>query len=280
MYGDSEDLLGKWFAANPEKRKDIFLATKFGEGAIYGRPNCSTPEHCHESIDKSLKRLGVSYVDLYYIHRLDQVTPIEKTMEALVELKSAGKIKYIGVSECSAASLRRAHAVHPVSAVQLEYSAFTKDIELPKYGLLEAARELGVAVVPYSPMARGLLSGSIRSRADFTKEGDLRSILPWLNEENLDANLAIVAKLKEIAEGKGATVAQLSVAWLLAQGDDIFPIPGSSKSERLVENVGSLDISLTPEEEKTIRELTDGRKGERFPEQHLVNCYADTPPLE
>ncbi|KAH8892847.1 aldo-keto reductase [Thozetella sp. PMI_491] len=279
IYGDSEDLLGKWFAANPEKRKDIFLATKFGEGTLKGKPNDSSPENCRECIDLSLKRLGLPFVDLFYIHRLDTVTPVEKTIQAMVELKNAGKIKYIGLSECSAATLRRAHAVHPVTCVQLEYSMFTKDIELPKYGLLETARELGIATVAYSPMARGLLAGSIRSRADFTKEGDRRGILPWLSEENLDSNLALVAKLEGIAKAKGCTVAQLSLAWLLAQGDDIFPIPGSSKVPRLEANISSLQVVLTAEEEKTIRAISDERKGERFPEHLLGHCYADSPPL-
>jgi aryl-alcohol dehydrogenase-like predicted oxidoreductase len=218
------------------------------------------------------------YVDLYYVHRLDQVTPIEKTMEAMVELKEAGKIKYLGLSECSAESLRRAHAVHPISCVQMEYSPFCRDIELPKYRLLQVARELGVAIVAYSPLGNGLLGGGIRTREDFTKPGDLRSALPWLSEANLQKNLAIVDKISEIAKTKGATTAQLTLAWILAQGDDFFAIPGTTKVYRLEENLGSLFISLPPEEESSIRQISQTVVGERF-QTMMGQSFRDTPPL-
>jgi aryl-alcohol dehydrogenase-like predicted oxidoreductase len=275
-YGDSEDLLGKWFAANPEKRKDIFLATKFG--IKEGLDVDSTPEYCREAIEKSLKRLGLSYVDLYYVHRLDQVTPVEKTIEAMVELKNSGKIKYLGLSECSADSLRRAHAVHPISCVQIEYSPFCIDIELPQYRLLEVARELGVAIVGYSPLGNGLLSGGIRTREDFTKPGDWRGALPWLSEGNLSKNLAIVDKISDIAKAKGITTAQLTLAWILAQGNDFFAIPGTTKVHRLEENLGSLFITLSTEEEKSIRELSQDKAGERF-QTKVGMSFRDTPPL-
>ncbi|KAH8817415.1 NADP-dependent oxidoreductase domain-containing protein [Xylogone sp. PMI_703] len=283
-YGDSEDLLGKWFAINPEKRDDIFLATKFavrtgpGSGKM-GFFVDSSPEYCRQAIEKSLKRLGVSCIDLYYVHRLDKVTPIEKTMEAMVELKNAGKIKYIGLSECSADSLRRAYAVHPVTCIQVEYSPFCLAIESPQTRLLETARELGVAVVAYSPLANGILSGTIRSREDVIGGGGYRNIIPWLSEENLPKNIAIVDKIAEIAKAKGVTTPQLALAWLLAQGDDIFAIPGTTKVHRLEENLGSLSIRITTEEEKAIRQLLQGVSGGRF--QDLTGySFGDTPALQ
>jgi aryl-alcohol dehydrogenase-like predicted oxidoreductase len=256
IYGDSEELLGKWFAANPEKRNNIFLATKFGlKTGPEGTSIDSSPEYAREAIEKSLKRLALTYIDLYYVHRLDQVSPIEKTIEALVELKKAGKIKYIGLSECSSTSLSRAHAVHPISCVQMAYSPFCLDIELPKYALLATARELGVAIVPYNPLANGPLNGAIRKKEDYTKDGDSRGFLPWFSDENFPKNLAIVDQIGHIAKEKGITVAQLTLAWILSQGDDFFPIPGTTKVKRLAENLASFDIVLTREEEILIRQF-------------------------
>lgn len=283
MYGDSEDLIGRWLKANPGKRKDIFLATKFAnkfhdDGT---RTIDSTPEYCLSACDKSLERLGVPFVDLYYCHRLDQKTPIELTVRAMVQLKEAGKIKYLGLSECSAESLRRAHAVHPITAVQMEYSPFALEIESPQFKLLEMARELGVAVVAYSPLGRGMLSGTLRSRADFGP-GDIRAILPRFSEENFPKNIAIVDKIAQIAKQKSVTPSQLTLAWLLAQGDDIFPIPGTTRPERLLENVDSLKITLSKEEEKTIRAECENAEiaGGRYPESIASACFADTPPLK
>jgi aryl-alcohol dehydrogenase-like predicted oxidoreductase len=281
-YKDSEDLLGKWFAANPDKRKDIFLATKFGIRTDPAAPTKfgvdSSPEYARQALDRSLKRLGLPYVDLYYVHRLDKITPIEKTIEALVELKKAGKIKYLGLSECSADSLRRAHAVHPITAVQMEYSPFCVDIESPQTKLLQTARELGVAVVAYSPLGNGILGGHIRTPADFTKEGDLRRHLPMFSEENLPKNLAVVDKISEIAKAKGATTGQMTLAWLLAQGDDVFPIPGTTKASRVEENLGSLVVSISAEEEMAIREISQSVVGGRF-QASTGYSFADTPVL-
>ena len=283
-YSDSEDLLGKWFAANPEKRKDIFLGTKFGVRGVThseGGPKVhidSTPEYCRQAIEKSLKRLGLPYVDVYYVHRLDKVTPIEKTIEALVELKNVGKIKYIGLSECSAESLRRAHAVHPISCVQVEYSPFCTAIESSQTPLLKTARELGVAIVAYSPLGNGVLTGTLRTREDFTKPGDSRAMLPWLKEENLAKNLAVIDKISDMANTKGVTSAQLALAWVLAQGDDIFPIPGTSKVHRLVENLDSLSISLSQEEERAVREVAQDVVGGRIQDMSGY-AFADTPAL-
>jgi aryl-alcohol dehydrogenase-like predicted oxidoreductase len=281
-YRDSEDLLGKYFAANPERRKGVFLATKFGiqhEAAVpMSFTVDSSPEYCHKAIEKSLKRLGLPYVDLYYVHRVDKVMPIEKTVEALVELKKAGKIKYLGLSECSSETLRRAHAVHPIAAVQVEYSAFCLEIESPQTKLLETARELGVAIVAYSPLGNGILGGKIRTREDVSGEGDLRKILPMVSEVNLPKNVAVIDKISEIAKGKGNTTAQLSLAWLLAQGDDIFPIPGTTKIHRLEENLGSLFVDVSKEEEKAVRELSQGYVGGRF--QAMTGyAHGDTPAL-
>jgi aryl-alcohol dehydrogenase-like predicted oxidoreductase len=215
------------------------------------------------------------YVDVYYVHRLDKVTPIEKTIEALVEFKKAGKIKYLGLSECSAESLRRAYAVHPITAVQIEYSPFCLDVETK---LLETARELGVAVVAYSPLGNGILGGQIRTPADFTQEGDLRRHLPMFSEENLPKNLAVVDKISEIAKAKGATTGQLTLAWLLAQGNDIFPIPGTTKASRVEENLGSLFVSVSAEEEQAIREISQSVVGGRF-QAATGYSFADTPAL-
>ncbi|MCJ1311779.1 hypothetical protein MMC25_005452 [Agyrium rufum] len=282
-YGDCEDILGRWFAANPEKRDKIFLSTKFGikrtpEVPPRGVSACSTPEYCREAIEKSLKRLGLRYVDLYYVHRLDKVTPIEKTMEALVELKKAGKIRHVGLSEYSADSLRRAYAVHPVTCVQMEYSAFCLDIESPTTKFLETARELGVAIVAYCPLGHGFLTGTIRKRDDVLGEGDLRGMLPWLAEDNVQKNVSVVEKVTEIAKVKGISTAQLALAWVLAQGDDIFPIPGTTKIYRLEENLASCFVSLSSEEEKSVHFVAQDVIGGRV-QTKLGHTYGDTPPL-
>ena len=282
-YGDSEDLLGKWFTSNPEKRSSVFLATKFGIRPAPSSPGGftidSTPEYCRTALDTSLNRLGLPFVDLYYIHRLDKKTPIELTMRAMVELKNAGKIKHIGLSECSAESLRRAYAVHPITAVQIEYSLFCTEIESPQKRLLEVARELGVAIVAYSPLGNGFLTGKIRSREDVSKPGDSRSFLPWLSDDNIESNLAVVDRVAEMARAKDATTPQLALAWLLAQGDDIFPIPGSSRIQRLEENLVSVFVSLSGDEEKTLRGYAQGVVGERF-QTKTGYAFGDTPALE
>lgn len=281
MYGDSEDLIGRWFKSNPEKRDDIFLATKFANKSADGNMTIdSTPEYCLAACDKSLSRLGVSSIDMYYCHRLDQKTPIELTVRAMVQLKEAGKIKYLGLSECSAESLRRAHAVHPITAVQMEYSPFSLEIESQQFKLLETARELGVAVVAYSPLGRGMLSGTLRSHADF-EEGDSRMWMPRFSKENFPKNIAAVDRISEIAKEKGVTPSQLTLSWLMAQGDDIFPIPGTTKPERLVENLGSCEITLTEKEKNDVRVEVEKAEisGGRYPEAFAKASFADTPAL-
>jgi len=280
MYADSEDLLGKWFAANPDKRKNIFLATKFGNRRTSdGKSEInSTAAYCKEACAKSLKRLGLPFVDLYYCHRLDGKTPIEQTVRAMAELKAEGKIKYLGLSECSSESLRRAHKVHPISAVQIEYSPWALDIESSQINLLRTCRELGVAVVAYSPIGRGVLSGTIRSRKDFS-EGDFRLMSPRFSEENFPNNLKIVDTIGALAKEKGVTATQLTLAWLMAQGDDIIPIPGTTKIERLEENLEALQVKLTKEEEAKIRKAVEEAevRGGRYPEGFTKALFADTP---
>lgn len=199
----------------------------------------------------------------------------------MVQLKEAGKIKYLGLSECSATSLRRAHAVHPITAVQMEYSPFSLEIESSQFKLLETARELGVAVVAYSPLGRGLLSGTLRSPADFGP-GDFRALLPRFTEENFPKNLALVDKIQEIAKAKGVTASQLTLAWLLAQGDDIFPIPGTTRQDRLVENLDSCKVKLSDEEKKAVRSAVDNAEvvGGRYTEAMSSSNFADTPALD
>jgi len=279
MYGDNEELIGKWFAANPSKRSEIFLATKFAV-ANGGTTIDSSPEYCLQACDKSLKRLGIEQIDLYYCHRVDQKTPIEKTVEAMKQLKEQGKIKYLGLSEVSSETLRRAHKVHPISAVQVEYSPFALEIET-QIDLLRTCRELGVAVVAYSPLSRGMLTGALKGPEDF-EEGDFRSFAPRFSKENFPKNLKLVEQLSGVAEKNGVTPSQLTLAWLLAQGQDIFPIPGTTKAERLQENLGAFDVALSAKEEKEIRAMVEAAdvSGTRYPESFMQACYADTPPLK
>nr|POE85601.1 aldo-keto reductase yakc [nadp(+)] [Quercus suber] len=259
IYQDSEDLLGAWFKQNPGKREKIFLATKFANrfnqetGAVSVD---STPEYCRQACETSLRRLGVSHIDLYYAHRLDGKTPVEKTMQELKKLKQEGKIKYIGLSECSSDSLQRACSVEHVDAVQIEYSPFSLDIESPQIGLLKTARELGVAVVAYSPIGRGMLGGSIRSPDDF-EDNDFRKNAPRFSKENFPKNLQLVDTITAIAKKKDVTASQLTLAWLLAQGHDIFPIPGTTNLDRVDENLGALHIKLSKEDELEIRKACE-----------------------
>ncbi|EIN13062.1 Aldo/keto reductase [Punctularia strigosozonata HHB-11173 SS5] len=278
VYQDSEDLLGKWFQKTG-KRKDIFLATKFGIVRQSGRFVNGSPEYAKQAIEKSLKRLGVDYVDLYYLHRPDPQVPIEETVTALAELVSAGKIRYIGLSEVSAATLRRAHAIHPIAAIQVEYSPFTLDIEDPKINLLNTARELGVTIIAYSPLGRGLITGQYKGPEDFD-EDDFRRKVPRYSKENFPNILKLAEGLKQIGERHGATAGQVALAWLLAQGDDVIPIPGTRKQKYLEENLGALKLKLTPEEVAEVREVAkkaDAANGPRYPPGFVETLFAETP---
>ncbi|KAF2646389.1 Aldo/keto reductase [Massarina eburnea CBS 473.64] len=281
VYLDNEDLLRLWFERTG-KRDQIFLATKFGvtkdaEGNFCIR---SDPEYVIQACETSLKRLGVDYIDLYYAHRVDMKTPIEKTVAAMAELKKKGKIGAIGLSEVSAATIRRAHATHPINAVQLEYSPFSLDIESPSIDILRTCRELGISVVAYSPLGRGFLTGQIKSPDDF-EEGDFRKNAPKYSKENFPKNLRLVEKLQEFAASKGCSSGQLTLAWLLAQGDDIIPIPGTKKIKYLEENVGAIDVKLTPEEVRQIREEIEKVEviGDRYSSKLQPFSFADTPEL-
>jgi len=282
IYQDSEDLIGKWFKRTG-KRDEIFLATKFGNKGISEgkRVVDSSPEYAKQACDKSLKRLGIKTIDLYYCHRVDKKTPMEKTVQAMAELKAEGKIKYLGLSEISSDTLRRACKVHHIDAVQIEYSPFCIDIENPQIELLKTCRELGVATVAYSPLGRGFVTGVYRSPADF-EEGDFRTYSPRFSAENFPKNLKLVDGIGALAKKKGCTPGQLTLAWLLAQGDDIIPIPGTKKIKYLEENLGALDVELTGEEEKEIRHLVENAEvhGSRYPEMMMGHLFASTPPLK
>ncbi|PFH45389.1 hypothetical protein AMATHDRAFT_71740, partial [Amanita thiersii Skay4041] len=230
---------------------------------------------------KSLKRLGVDKVDLYYLHRADPLVPIERTVGAMAELVKAGKVKYLGLSEISANTLRRAHAVHPIAAVQVEYSPFVLDIEDEKIGLLKACRELGVAVIAYSPLGRGMLTGQYKSPDDFEPD-DFRRTVPMYSKENFPNILKVVDDIKCIGAKHGATAGQVALAWLLGQGKDIIPIPGTKKIKYLKENLAAAHLKLSPEELKEVRTVAtnaDVRGKPRYSERHLKLIFADTPLL-
>ncbi|KAF4563680.1 hypothetical protein EYR36_002918 [Pleurotus pulmonarius] len=264
------------------KRSEIFIATKFGFASDSGKIPDGDPKYVPRALASSLKRLGVDYIDLYYLHRPDTTVPIELTVGALAEQVKAGKIKYIGLSECSEATLRRAHAVHPISALQVEYSPFTLDIEDPKIGLFNAAKELGIALIAYSPLGRGLLTGQIRSRSDFAPD-DFRLAVPRYSDENFPKILKLADDLKAIGAKHDATAGQVALAWILAQGDHVIPIPGTKKVKYLKENLGALNVKLTEEEVLEVREIASAADkacvGDRYPAAMQQMLYADTPAL-
>lgn len=278
----SEDLIGKWFARTG-KRSDIFLATKFANiiNPDGTRSLRSDPAYVRQACLKSLSRLNISTIDLYYCHRADGKTPIEHTVQAMADLQKEGLIKYIGLSEISSATLRRAAKIVHIDAVQIEYSPFTMDIEDPAIGLLATCRELGTAVIAYSPLGRGMMTGALTSPADFSDD-DFRRHAPRFSEENFPKNLQLVEKLKSIAQGKGCTTGQLTLAWLLMQGEDVIPIPGTKRIRYLEENMGALDVKLSGEEVAEIRTAVESAEvhGIRYPEAMAGALFADTPPLE
>ncbi|MBF6101681.1 aldo/keto reductase [Nocardia cyriacigeorgica] len=267
MYGPhrNEELIA---AALGDRRRDVVLASKFGneiddDGNLTWRIN-GRPEYVRKSIDGTLRRLGTDYLDLYYQHRVDPDVPVEETFGAMSELVAAGKVRYLGISEASAETLRRAHAVHPLTAIQTEYSLFTRDVE--DNGVLATARELGIGFVAYSPLGRGFLSGTIRSIDDLAAD-DFRRVSPRFQGENFAKNLAVVDKLRELAESKGVTPAQLALSWVLSRGEDIVAIPGTTKPEHVVQNVAVEQIVLEPAELAAIEAVapTGIAAGERYP---------------
>ena len=272
MYGPytNEELVGRAIAG---RREEVVLATKFGivrdaddpsRRGVEGRP-----EYVRKSIEGSLGRLGVDHVDLYYQHRVDPDTPIEDTVGAMAELVREGKVRYLGLSEAAPDTLRRAQAIHPISALQTEYSLWSRD---PEDEVLPTVRELGIGFVAYSPLGRGFLSGRFQSPEDL-EEGDFRRRNPRFQGENFQRNLEFVERVREIAEEKNATPAQLALAWVLAQGEDIVPIPGTKRRERLEENVAALDVELTDADLERIEAAfpKGATAGDRYPDMSTVN---------
>jgi aryl-alcohol dehydrogenase-like predicted oxidoreductase len=266
MYGPfrNEELLGR---ALRGKRDRVVLATKFGnrrgpDGAFLGI--CGTPAYVREACDASLRRLGVETIDLYYQHRVDPTVPIEETVGAMAELVKAGKVRFLGLSEAGAATIRRAHAVHPISALQTEYSLWTRD---PEPEILPTIRALGIGFVAYSPLGRGFLTGRIHS-ADELAPNDWRRMNPRFQGANLSANLALVTRVEALAKEKGVSAAQLALAWVLSRGPDVVPIPGTRRRARLEENAAAVDVKLTPADVAQIDEaLPPGSAaGTRYPE--------------
>ncbi len=265
VYGNgvNEELVGRAIAG---RRDEVVLATKFGivwnDGAMGARGDAA---YVKQSCDESLRRLGVDHIDLYYQHRVDPDTPIEETWGALASLVEAGKIRYAGISEASAATIRAAHAVHPVTALQSEWSLWTRGIEGE---VLDTCRELGIGIVPFSPLGRGFLTGAVKSVADLP-EDDMRRGLPRFAEGNFERNLAIVEALRKLAEAKGVTAGQLALAWVQAQGEDVVPIPGTKRRKYLEENVAAASLELTAEDLAAIEAAAPANAiaGERYPER-------------
>jgi aryl-alcohol dehydrogenase-like predicted oxidoreductase len=270
--GANEELVGRALAG---RRDRVVLATKFGllpgPGTSRGSPAGidGSPAHVREAIDASLQRLNVDHVDLWYLHRLDRRVPIEETVGAMAEAVAAGKVRTIGLSEVSPATLRRAHATHPITALQTEWSLWTRD---PETTVLPVCRELGIGFVPFSPLGRGFLSGTLRSPDDFAPS-DSRRALPRFQGENFARNLDLVAKVEELAVARGATPSQLALAWLLAQGDDIAPIPGTKRRSRLEENLAAAAIELSDQELDAIDAAfpADAASGERYADMSHID---------
>ena len=268
-YGDNEILVGKAIRGIRDK---IFLATKFGIVRDKANPNArgvsGKPEYVRACCDASLKRLGVDTIDLYYQHRVDPNTPIEETVGAMAELVRAGKVRHLGLSEAGPATIRRAAAVHPIAALQTEYSLWTRD---PEDEILPTTRELGIAFVAYSPLGRGFLTGQYKRFEDLAAD-DYRRFSPRFQGENFQKNLDLVARVEAIAKEKKCTPSQLALAWLLAQGEDIIPIPGTKRRQYLEENAGALQVTLTVEDLRRIDEVAPHgvASGARYPE-HMMN---------
>jgi aryl-alcohol dehydrogenase-like predicted oxidoreductase len=272
MYGPftNEQLVGRAIAG---RREEVVLATKFGnERAPDGRRIGvnGKPEYVRSACDASLERLGVDYIDLYYQHRVDTDTPIEETVGAMAELVEAGKVRHLGLSEAAPETIRRAHEVHPITALQTEWSLWTRDPETD--GVLETVRELGIGFVAYSPLGRGFLSGEIRSLDDLADD-DFRRHNPRFQGENFARNLALVERVKELAADKGVTPSQIALAWVLAQGNDVVPIPGTKRRTYLRQNIAADEITLSDEELARLDEVfpPGATAGDRYPDMSQVH---------
>jgi aryl-alcohol dehydrogenase-like predicted oxidoreductase len=269
-FGENEQLVGKAIAG---RRDDVVLATKFGifidPDGLDARGVRGDPDYVHQACDASLGRLGVDHIDLYYQHRPDTEVPIEETVGAMAELVVAGKVRHLGLSEASADTVRRAAAVHPVAALQTEWSLFSRDIEAE---LVPTCRELGIGLVPYSPLGRGLLTGTVSS-LDELQGDDFRRTQPRFQGDHLERNLELVAVVREIAATRDATPGQVALAWLQAQGDDVVPIPGTKRRGYLEENIAALEIELSADDMARLEGLTP--VGARYADAAWVN--RDTP---
>jgi len=272
MYGPftNEELVGRVVR---ERREWVIVASKFGnvrseDGGFHGVRGDA--EYVREACDASLRRLGVDFIDLYYQHRVDPEVPIEETVGAMGELVEQGKVKYLGLSEAGVDTIRRAHAVHPISALQTEYSLFTRDVEEE---ILPVLRELGIGFVAYSPLGRGMLTGQITSAEDLEESDSRTSRFPRFAQENFEQNVRLADRVKEIADDKGVRPGQLALAWVLAQGDDIVPIPGTKRRTYLEENVGASDVSLTQEDRDRLAEAfpVGAAAGDRYSDMSTVN---------
>ena len=270
MYGPftNERLVG---GAIRDRRAQVILATKFGnvrglDGSFAGING--SPEYVRSACDASLERLGVDHIDLYYQHRVDTNVAIEETVGAMAELVAAGKVRYLGLSEAGPVTIRRAHAVHPITALQSEYSLWTRD---PEGELLGTCRELGIGLVPYSPLGRGFLTGRFASTSDLP-DNDRRKAFPRFQQENFDKNLEILAKLKGVAARRGCTLAQLALAWVLAQGTDIVPIFGAKKRTHLEDNLGALRVTLSPSDVSELSAIVPkgAAAGLRYPDSAMA----------
>jgi aryl-alcohol dehydrogenase-like predicted oxidoreductase len=266
MYGPhtNERLVGGAIAS---RREEVFLATKFGiklikDDDLINRVVDGSPDYVRAACDASLQRLGVEHIDLYYQHRVDPNTPIEETVGAMAELVTSGKVRHLGLSEASAATIRRAHAVHPITAVQTEYSLWTRDLEAE---ILPTLQELGIALVAYSPLGRGFLSGRFSSPEELD-ENDYRRHGPRFTGTNLEQNLGLATRVRELASERGITPGQLALAWVMHRGEHIVPIPGTKRVAYLEENLAAADVQLSDADVRTIAEAIPAAAGERYPE--------------
>jgi aryl-alcohol dehydrogenase-like predicted oxidoreductase len=267
--GDNEELIGKTIRG---RRDEVFLATKFGNSRTKAAPLnftiSGTPEYVRSACDASLKRLGIDHIDLYYQHRVDPQTPIEETVGAMAELVKAGKVKYLGLSEASPATIRRAHKVHPITALQTEYSLWERHVEKE---ILPTVRELGIGFVPYSPLGRGFLTGAITKTSDLGEQDSRTLRMPRFAAENFDRNRVLVERVKAIAHQRGATPGQMALAWVLAKGEDLVPIPGTKRRKYLEENAAAAEISLTPADLAELQAAVPQSEiaGERYAEGNM-----------
>jgi aryl-alcohol dehydrogenase-like predicted oxidoreductase len=268
MYGigDNEELVGRTIKS---RRNEVFLATKFGNVRKKDDPSfwmvSGKPEYVRSACDASLKLLGVDHIDLYYQHRVDPQTPIEDTVGAMADLVKAGKVKYLGLSEASPATIRRAHKIHPITALQSEYSLWERT---PEKEIIPTLRELGIGFVPYSPLGRGFLTGAYKSKNDLPEDDTRAQRFPRFSPENFDKNLKLVERVREIAERKGVTPGQLALAWVLAKGNDLIPIPGTKRRKYLEENAAAAEIRLNAAEVAELEAAVPQNEiaGERYAE--------------